>query len=156
MIFFSSSDDLTCLLYQATRAGSPIAVLVPAIGAGLTVGVMNKRDAPVSMPQLRAIVGPVLALLGDDDYATTGPTKWISAPNLLRWADAVVIHGAAGIDDHYREIASGALAIGRVLMVETSSAFLIPWLDAAGDKVRLVIAPFDGHHPIVPSRGDMN
>src|SRR4051812_42174861 len=55
----------------------------------------SARDGVFRMPE--NLARPVIVLLGDDDYATTGPTGWATTRRLLHWAKAGLVH-ASGAD----------------------------------------------------------
>ena len=79
---------------------------------------------------------PALALIGDDDHASSdGPGTWPVAARLFRWARFVLIHGGAGQPEHYALAVALAEKHGRLVMVECSSANIQAWHDAAAKWV---------------------
>lgn len=111
-------------LYRAAAKGL---VRVVQLGRGTRVryGVLNGARGP----------GTVV-VVGDDDYATTGPSGWRQAASLLRWARVIILHGASAEPDHYAMAADGAMARRRALLVETSSAHLGAWMELTGSVAR--------------------
>ena len=69
-----------------------------------------------------------------------------------------MIHGSGGKREHYELAVQGARGSGRLLLVETSSAQIKPWLRAATRFLPparvLVIAPPNGEaHPAPMPKG---
>jgi hypothetical protein len=103
------------------------------------------------MKMLKRSPRPVLVLVGDDDYATTGPAGWSATAMLLRWATSAVVHGTGGDIATYRMAADIAAANGRFLLIETSSAHVSTWraaLQAAGVPHLSLVPPSGGCHPL--------
>jgi hypothetical protein len=118
--------------------------------AGIGLAVIGDRKARWDAS---AIPGdrPIVLLLGDDDYSSTGPLGWRAARGSLSWARAVFIHGAGADPEHYRGAVGGAILHRRLLLVETDAAHIAAWTKAAGSKPKLTIVPQSGVHP-TPSR----
>jgi hypothetical protein len=92
---------------------------------------------------------PTLVVLGDDDYASTGPSGWAALPRLLRWARGALVHGSGADAASYQAAIAGALATDRFVLVETSAQCAPEWgrvFDARGVPV-LVLLPREGTHP---------
>ena len=89
-------------------------------------GAISLIECPRSgIPPRRALEDqrrPVLVLLGDDDYAATGPAGWAAMPRLLRWARGALVHGTGTDVPTYQAAVAGTLATGRFVLVETSAA----------------------------------
>jgi hypothetical protein len=98
---------------------------------------------------------PELILVGDDDYASTGPAGWRQTSRLMRWARRIIVHAAGGEADQYRGFVDIACKVGRVLLIETDAAHAEAWVLVAlaqGTHQRIcVILPTQGTHPICPS-----
>jgi hypothetical protein len=114
------------------------------------------RAALVSMSMLKRAPRPVLVVIGDDDYASTGPEGWACAKRLLRWCRWVCIHASGAEVAQYRAIATATMLHCRGLLIETSSAQAENWaaaLSAANPYPRgCFILPRNGLHPVAPSR----
>ncbi len=94
---------------------------------------------------------PTVALLGDDpgcEGGYGGPDAWACANKLGRWARAVLVHGAGGEAQHYAEATRAALKVGRVALIETTSANARAWALRLNCPRTLMILPRDGLHPI--------
>lgn len=99
---------------------------------------------------------PALVLVGDDDDAATGPAGWRCATEAARWAKAAIVHGA-GADVAFSQAAvEGAIAVGRFLLVETSSQFVRPWSALLAGKPVLAVIPRGGLHPLVPGKESLH
>jgi len=99
---------------------------------------------------------PLIFLIGDDDYAGTGPDGWASARRMRQWGRRAIVHAAEGKPEHYALAVTGALACGRLVLVECSTAherawgaFLAPYM-----PVLDISAPAGLPHPIAPRRGE--
>src|ERR1039457_7103920 len=55
------------------------------------------RDAVVPLRLLERSTRPLIVVLGDDDYCSTGPTAWPATRRLFRWARGALID-ATGAD----------------------------------------------------------
>ena len=114
------------------------------------------RAALMSMSMLKRAPRPVLVVIGDDDYQSTGPAGWASASRLLRWSRWTCIHAAGAEVAQYRAIAAATTLHHRALLVETSSAYAESWaaaLRAANPHPHgCIIIPRTGPHPIAPDR----
>ncbi len=102
---------------------------------------------------------PTVALIGDDDGFARGPDGWRLATRALRWATAVLLHGAGAEDPQYEAAVLAAEMGCRVLVIECSSATLNAWValvhTAPHRPSVLVIVPHGGVHPLPAARGKM-
>lgn len=116
------------LIARAEQIGQPDIneVLRPA-SAGVLNAVFAFRDSHITMRQLKTSDRPVLVIIGDDDYASTGPVGWPDATKLMRWARFVILHGAGGEPGHYSAAVMAAQVHHRALMIETDTAHLDAW-----------------------------
>ncbi len=89
-----------------------------------------------------------ILMVGDDDYASTGPTGWRSSGRVARWAACAVIHAAAASADTYLEAAHAARETGRCALIETVPKHAAAWAELFMGKPALVILPRGGVHPI--------
>ncbi len=108
--------------------------------------------------RLEKLACPVLAIIGDDDHASTGPGQFPGAAAAIRWAasGAILLHAAAGLREHYAGAVSATKIKRRGLIIETSTNFLDQWENAlrrwAPGRGYLVVRPGqDLPHPILPA-----
>jgi len=137
----------TAELLRAVRRGE-IALIQP-----------QNRAVMVSLSTLKRSPRPVLVVVGDDDYQSTGPSGWACFPALLRWARAAIVHGTGADVESYRWAIAMARATGRGLLIETSSVFALTWREAfrtaRNPAPTLTLVPRNGVHPVMPARGAM-
>lgn len=103
---------------------------------------------------LKNTARPLVVLLGDDDYATTGPTGWAAMPGFLRWASGALVHATGGDVPSYQMAIGLALVRPRFLLVETDSVHAEEW-GAVLCRRRIPcigFVPPSGVHPIPLSR----
>ena len=93
---------------------------------------------------------PLVVLIGDDDYVTTGPTGWSTLPKLLRWANGAMVHASGGDAPSYEMAIGMALTRRRFLLVEASSERVREWGDALlAKRIPFVcFVPREGAHPV--------
>ena len=128
--------------------------LYRAIGAGrIQLAFWADRDAPLPRKRLsKCGRTPVLFLIGDDDYRSTGPAGWRCAAPAAEWAAASVVHGAAGDAEIYQSVVTATERWRRLLLVETSGDHVPAWSRIVSGKPCLLINPIGGLHPIAPSK----
>ena len=118
-----------------------------------TVGFCQVMRDPGTMPAIALNPGgPMVMVIGDDDLVSTGPAGFRDAQRFAEWADAAMVHAAGGEALHYQMAVDGALRMGRLLLVETSSAHASAWCDLFGKDGELripvlCIYPREGAHP---------
>jgi hypothetical protein len=106
---------------------------------------------------LKASGRPLIAVIGDDDYASTGPCGWAATRRLLYWARGGMIHATGADVPSYRTAIGMALVTWRFLLVETDSAHMDEW----GGALRkhgvpfLGLRPPKGSHPVAPDRSTL-
>ena len=100
----------------------------------------------------RLAKGPTIALIGDDDGLNRGPSSWCIAARAVRWATAVVVHGAGAEVVHYEAAIRASERGHRVLFIECGSATQAAWqslaVAAQHRPAVLMIFPRDGVHPV--------
>ena len=145
----AAGDVGMCHLLRALRAGR-CAVLPVLPGTSHAV---LKRFAALTASR------PAVAIVGDDDGADRGPRGWPLAQRAVAWANAIVLHAAAAETAHYEAAILAAQVVGRVLIVECSTATFPAWrsmVEAAPHKPRtLAIVPREGVHPLPVDRRAM-
>lgn len=137
----------TAELFRAVRHGE-ICLIAP-----------EHRDTLVPMGNLKRAPRPVLVVIGDDDYAGTGPAGWACTPTLLRWARQAIVHGTGATIPSYRLAVEMAVGCRRGLLIETNSAFAPVWREAlctARQPVSTLtlVAP-NNAHPVMPAQERM-
>lgn len=77
---------------------------------------------------------PVVIVLGGDGKRGAGPDEFRNLWRPMKWARAILLHGAGGEERHYDKAVTAARIVRRVLVVETDSAHLPAWVEA---RIRL-------------------
>ena len=159
-VFHISTDrDINTMIAQASRLEMPWRVeLYRAVRDKMINLAGPGRDADAPRKLLEASPRPTVVLLGDDDYASTGPDGWMAFRCLGYWARAAMMHATGG------DVASYQLAVGltcikrRLLLIETSSERAHEW-GRALQRRRIpavgLVPPGDNTHPVQPARGDL-
>jgi len=70
---------------------------------------------------------PLVVVLCGDGAAPAGPGDFPQSRRLLGWANFIVLHGSGGLAWHYQLAAEAALAMGRVVIAESTAAHLDEW-----------------------------
>ena len=94
---------------------------------------------------------PVIAIVGDDDYAATGPTGWVATRRLLSWARSALIHATGADERSYQMAIDQALGCHQFVLVETDTAHAREWGEAllARRVPCIALVPRDGgQHPL--------
>lgn len=103
---------------------------------------------------------PIVVVVGDDDYRTTGPDGWACADRLRSWASFACIHGTGGKPEHYAMAAIMAAEVRRLLFIETSSAGAQQWAGFLRERTPpltfMGLLPPDGAHPVMPAKGELH
>lgn len=152
VIELNQPDQLDRLIAEATAAGCGYrAEIYRAVRASRIVSMELRRHAVAPMGILKRAPLPALVLLGDDDYASTGPAGWACFPRLLRWARGALIHASGGDVHTYRMAIGMALEAKRFLLIEADTAHADEWEAAFLEAVPVVpflkIIPSDGVQP---------
>ena len=109
------------------------------------------RDRTVPLKVLERSFRPLIVIIGDDDYASTGPDGWTAVPRVLRWSRGAMVH-ATGADAPSYQMAIGmALECRRFALIETDTAHARQWGAALIAKrvPFLGLVPCDGGtHPM--------
>lgn len=142
------------------RGGAPhYAPLFRAVRDGVVGLLRLARGVEVEAATIAAALRaprPVIAVIPDDDHASTGPAGFPAARRLWRHANGVIIHAAAGLPEHYAAAVGVAVVERFIVLVETSSRFAPDWHEAVirGARPRrppiLHIVPSEGAHPAAP------
>ena len=141
------------------RAHAPQLPLFEAV-ASRRVNLLWLGDPAGAWPtaQMDRLKMPTVVLIADDDGQSRPPGEWACARRARWWARAAIVHAAGGEPEHYRAAVAGALATGRLLLVETDSAHGEAWHAFLAPHVGgLFIRTRDGlPHPCPPARKDIN
>jgi len=131
-------------LLRAVRRGQ-IGIIEPA------------RGAVVPLKLLERSLLPTIAIIGDDDYASTGPSGWPATRRLFRWAAGAMIHATGADAASYQFAIDITLRCGRFLLIETGTAHMREWGDAlqARHIPFIGLQPPSGSHPVMPPKGAM-
>jgi hypothetical protein len=149
----ANREQLATMVVRFEQAGQRgMAELLRHVSAGriALVGLdARNRDFPVD--KIRPHV-PTVCVIGDDDYASTGPAGWLSAAAVAGWARSAIIHAAGDTAENYREAVYGAVQCGTCALIETDTANAAEWAALFPDRPRLLVWPREGLHPILPQR----
>lgn len=154
--------EIARMIAQAELAGAGfLAGLLRPVMAGELSLIVPMRDA-VQPPFYRMAKKrrPIVTLVGDDDYATTGPGGWACADKLRAWAAFAIVHGTGAQLEHYDMAAAAARDVGRLLLIETTSTAAQEWAGFLQERTPALpfmgILPPSGTHPVMPAKGDVH
>ncbi len=104
---------------------------------------------------------PIVVVVGDDDYQTTGPDGWACADRLRNWAAFAIVHGTGGQRQHYAMAAAMAAEMRRLVFIETSTAGAQLWAGFLAERTPALpfmgLLPSDGGaHPVMPGKGELH
>jgi hypothetical protein len=150
-------ENLAKASVAADQAGQPgVAQLMREVRrGGLAVFFGSDRMQKITVEDLDQAQRPTLAVVGDDDYRSTGPSGWMATPALVTWAAAAVIHAAGASAETYAEAAEAARISGRAVLIETDTAHAEQWAMVFEERPVLLVLPRDGAHPTLPERSAM-
>lgn len=135
------------------RAGSPVLPLARAAALG-RLSLLSMTDPAAAWPAgiLARLALPVVLVVGDDPGGENarGPLAWKAAERMRRWCRWAMIHGARGEAAHYAAAGDAAASVGRVVLVETSSAHAVAWRKYLGAPGLIVLPPPGAVHPVRP------
>lgn len=158
----TTKAEIANLIAQAEAAGfgHVTELLRPAMRGTLNVVAPARHTRMPPLHRIGKLGLPVVALIGDDDYAPAGPAGWACAAKLRTWARYAVVHGAAADARTYAMAAAVATIHRRVLFIETTSDAAPTWAtflrESAPDLPLLGILPGEGAHPIPLNRGALH
>jgi hypothetical protein len=115
------------------------------------------RDAVVPLRVLERSPRPLIVVLGDDDYSSTGPAAWPATRRVFRWAKGAMIHATGADVASYRMVIGLALVCRNFLLVETDTAHMREWSEALRARriPSICLPPPEGVHPAPVARGAM-
>jgi hypothetical protein len=128
------SADLSCRLTTKNQLAQAIVVashlglagrveLLRSVRAGEVALIEIDRTAEAPLGELnRVTTRPIVCLIGDDDYCSSGPSGWKAWPRLGDcWAKYGMIHAAGGDAATYRLAIDLAVLYRKFLLIETGS-----------------------------------
>lgn len=152
-------DQIDRLIVHASALGLPGRVeLLRAVRGGAINLLEIGRQSAAPVRTLERSLRPVVMVLGDDDYASTGPSGWAAWQRLSYWARTAMVHATGADAASYRLAIGMALAHRRFLLIETDSAHAHDWGAALHKRniPAIGLVPPDGAHPVMPPRGGMH
>jgi len=146
------------LAIAAASLHAPWAVpMFRAVRDGLINLAQPQRDALITEAMLAQSSRPLIVLVSDDDYESTGPQGWACTQTLQSWGRGAIVHGAAGEAAHYELAVTGALAVRRFVIIECNSAHQKSWeAEIATRMSTLSIRAREGLHPKPLAPGVVN
>jgi hypothetical protein len=148
-------DQIDRLIAQCSTLGLPGGVeLLRAVRDGAINLVEIERQAAAPMRAIENSPRPVVMLLGDDDYRSTGPSGWAAWQRLSYWARDAMVYATGADVPSYRLAIGLALIQQRFLLIETDSAHAHDWGAALHRRnvPTLGLMPPSGVHPVMPAR----
>ncbi len=149
-------EDIDRILAAVATSAPHQLPLYRAAQMGMVNLIQVEREAAFPKRMVRKSQRPIVFLIGDDDYAGTGPDGWACARRLRQWGRGGIIHAAEGLHEHYRLAVGGAVWCGLFVFVDCGTAhendwgqFLAPHMPVLHIKART-----DLPHPIMPRRGE--
>ena len=143
-----TSAEIGRLIDVTARLGVWMMPVIEALRDGIIAMQFLQRSERAPLGDMRRSPLPLLAYVGDDDDASTGPDGWRPALATIRWARGALLHAAGGEAQHYAQAVLGTLATRRLLLVETSTEHVQAWADALAGVPTLVVVPREGKpHP---------
>jgi len=132
----------------------------PASRGDLNLMVLSRGTVQPPFYRLAKKCRPIVALVGDDDYQTTGPDGWTCADKLRTWAAFAVVHGTGAKREHYAMAAAMVAKVGRLLLIETSSEGAQQWAGFLRERTPplmfMGLLPPEGAHPVMPAKGELH
>ena len=149
------------VLSESMGDGYMTELLRPASRGDLNLIVLSRGTVQPPFYRLAKKRRPIVALVGDDDYQTTGADGWACADRLRAWAAFAVVHGTGAQREHYTMAATLAAKVGRLLLIETSSDGAQQWAAFLHERSPALefmglLPPVPGSHPIMPNKGEVH
>jgi hypothetical protein len=117
-----------------------------------TIDLVGLADPAAPFPRsLKHTKRATVALVGDDPgrrLGLGGPDAWRCAERLRRWCRGVIVHAAGGEAEHYAAAVAGALTVGRLALIETTTHHAVAWAERLACPQTLMIIPSTGPHPL--------
>lgn len=124
--------------------------LVRAVRAGTINVVEPTRDRMVPAGLLERSLRPLITIIDDDDYASTGPAGRPSTRRLFRWAQGAMVQATGAGAPSYQMAIGIAIQCRRFLLIETDRAHMREWGEAllARHVPFIGLRPPEGAHPV--------
>jgi hypothetical protein len=147
-------SDLARASVAVEQAGQPgLAELIRAASHGVIALMMvSDRTVSVSKRELTGCNKPIVTVIGDDDYASTGPSGWLCAKRVAQHTACAVIHASGATADTYAQAWMGARLTGSCALIETNTEHAREWAQLWRGKSVLLVWPRGGVHPVTPAR----
>jgi hypothetical protein len=117
---------------------------------------VGSRTMSVPRTSLTGHRVPLVALIGDDDYQSSGPAGWLCAKRVAQHTACAVIHAAGATADTYAQALTGARLMGSCALIETDTERAREWAELWRGKPALLVWPRGGVHPVMPNRGGVH
>ncbi len=145
---------------EIAGAGHLAGILAPALRGELNIVAPRRETVQPPFYRMGKRGRPVVCVVGDDDYAPAGPETWACAVKRRAWASFAIVHGTGAQMWHYAMTAVAARDVGRLLLIETTSAAAQEWGGFIRERTPALpfmgFLPRDGVHPVMPGRGDLH
>ena len=161
MAEITTREHFALLISHLSQSGYGFKLpLYRAAQSGIIALAEITRDGVPPLKRLERTNRPKVVLVGDDDYASTGPDGWTATRKLIHWARAALVHGTGGEMEDYVGAVAMAIRWDRMLLVETSSEHLMAWAGVVQKAPRRITAVFKcptapGIHPISLKKGEV-
>lgn len=158
----TSRADIARLLSQAEAAGAGhlAGILTPVIRGELDVIAPTRNTLALPFKRVGRRGQPVVVIVGDDDYRPAGPSTWACAWRIRAWAAFAIVHGTGAQRAHYDMAAGVAQRVGRLLLIETTSAAAQDWAGFLHGRTPALpfmgLLPPDCVHPVMPAKGGVH
>ena len=128
--------------------------LLRAARDGIVDMAFMDRLAEAPIKALERAVRPAIVVVGDDDYASTGPAGWTAWQRLKYWGRGALVHATGADAWSYQLAIEMAQTLSKVLLIETDTAHAQAWADALRKhRIRAIgLVPPSGTHPVLPAR----
>jgi hypothetical protein len=157
----STPEHFAAVITHMAQCGFGFKIpLYRAAQAGMISLCEITRDGIPPFKRLDRTNRPKVVIVGDDDYASTGPTGWVATRRLMHWTRAALVHGTGGTPEDYVGAVAMAIQWDKMLLVETSSDHLMAWAGVVQNAPHRITAIFKrptapGLHPIPLAKGDV-
>jgi hypothetical protein len=154
----TKAAEIDRLIVHASTLNLPGRVeLLRAVREGAFNLVEVARDGAAPMRAIERSQRPVMVVLGDDDYAATGPSGWAAWQRLSYWARGAMVHATGADVPTYRMAIGLALVTQRFLLIETDSVHAHDWENVLHRRgiPAIGLLPPDGAHPLPIEPGRM-
>lgn len=159
---FTPQAEIARMIARAEQAGAGFlaGLLRPVMACEMNLIVPMRDTVQPPFYRIGKQGRPIVVLVGDDDYRPAGPHTWMCAAKLRAWASFAIVHGTGAEAWHYHMAAAAARDVGRLLLIETTSAAAQDWAGFLRERTPALpfmgLLPPDGSHPVMPAKGDVH